>query len=136
MSDMAPAPHTGPNMRGHGGEASWMIGVILILLGVAFMLEQAGVIAMTGNWWAVFIYLAAAASFLNVWRSYRARGEFGPAAGGSLVWGLALTMVASIFAFNLSWDMWWPSILIAVGVGIVASYLFQGATRKPGGGEG
>jgi hypothetical protein len=40
--------------------------------------------------------------------------------------------VASIFFFNLEWDRWWPVILIAVGVGIVAGNLLGNMTRKPG----
>jgi len=111
-----------------------MVGVILILLGLAFMLERVGVISMVGNWWAIFIYLAAFASFANVWRSQRANGRFTPAATASLVWGLVLTVVASIFLFSLSWDVWWPVILIAVGVGIVAGYLL--GDRKPASGGG
>jgi hypothetical protein len=108
-----------------------MVGLILILLGIAFFLERSGVISMVGNWWAIFIYLAAFASFANAWRVYRGAGAFHQAAGGSLTWGLVLTVVASIFMFNLAWGIWWPTILIAVGVGIVvSSYLGRGA-RKP-----
>ena len=131
MSDMAPAPHDDWRTHRRGAEGSWVVGVILILLGTAFLLERAGLIAFTGNWWAVFIYLAALASFANVWRAYRARGSFGPQAGGSLTWGLALTVVASIFMFDLSWDMWWPAVVIAVGVGMLLSSLLGNATRKP-----
>ena len=35
-------------------------------------------------------------------------------------------MVATIFAFNLLWDMWWPMILVAIGVGIVVGYALRG----------
>jgi len=133
MSDMTPAPHAGSPVRHHDGEgSSWMIGVVLILLGLAFLLERAGVISMLGNWWSIFIYLAAFASLANAWRSYRAH-EFGSNASGSLVWGLVLVVVASIFMFNLSWDMWWPAIVIAIGAGIVAGTLIGNSLRKPGG---
>jgi hypothetical protein len=132
MSDMTPAPREEWRAHHRGGEeASWIVGVILILLGGAFMLERSGVFVLTGNWWSVFIYLAAAASFLNMWRSYRARGEFGAGAGSSLTWGLVLTVIATIFLLNLTWDMWWPAILIAVGVGMVLSNWLAGSTRKP-----
>ena len=43
--------------------------------------------------------------------------------------GDALT-VASIFLFNLLWDTWWPAILVAVGIGIVAGYALGTITRK------
>jgi hypothetical protein len=134
MSDTSPEPREGGSSHSRGGEtASWMVGVILILLGVAFMLERSGVFVLTGNWWSVFIYLAAGASFLNMWRAYRARGDFGPAAGGSLTWGLVLTVIATIFLLDLEWNMWWPTILIAVGVGMVLSNGLANVTRKPDG---
>ena len=130
MSDMTPTPRDEWRYHRHGGEGSWMFGVVLILVGMAFLAERAGVISLVGNWWAVFIYLAALASFWNVWRSYRARGGFGAQAGGSLTWGLVLTVVASIFVFDLAWSVWWPAVVIAVGVGMVLSSVLGNATRK------
>ena len=111
------------------------MGVILILLGTVFFMQNAGYLALTGNWWALFIYLGAFASFANAWRSYRAKGEFGSTATGSLTWGLVLTVVASIFLFDLVWDTWWPAILVAVGVGIVAGSVLGSLTRGSGGGS-
>jgi drug/metabolite transporter (DMT)-like permease len=127
MTEIAPAPHGAPDTRKHRDKeaTSWIFGVILILLGVAFFLENAGYVVMTGNWWAVFIYLAAFASFANAWRSYHSKGEFGSTATGSLIWGLVLSVVATIFMFNLLWDQWWPAILVAIGVGIVVGYVLR-----------
>ena len=118
--------------RRRGGESgSWVLGVILIILGVAFLLQQAGYLALSGNWWAVFIYLASFGSFANAWRSYRAGGQFGSAATGSLIWGLVLLVVATILLFELSWDLWWPVILVAVGAGIVIGHLLRTVTKTP-----
>jgi hypothetical protein len=114
-----------------GQGASWIVGAVLIVLGIVFFLEQGGYVTLAGNWWALFIYLAAAAVFVNMWRAYRATGEFGRQATGSLVWGLVLTVVASIFLFDLVWDRWWPAILVAVGAGIIAGNVLGSATRKP-----
>lgn len=89
MSDVTPSPHDDWRSRRHAGETgSWIAGVILILLGVAFMLERSGIFTLTGNWWSIFIYLGAFAGFANAWRSYRAGRGFDSAAGGSLTWGL------------------------------------------------
>lgn len=132
MSQTAPAPQ-GPmdTRRHHGGEgASLIVGIILIVLGVVFFLQQSGYLVLTKNWWAAFIYIGAFACFANAWRAYRASGVFGSQATGSLTWGLVLTVVATIFWFNLLWDLWWPAILIAVGVGIVAGYLLRGLPNR------
>lgn len=122
MSDMSPVPvHHHDPRRGEG--TSWIVGVVLIVLGSVFMLERSGYAILTGNWWALFIYVAAAASLLNAWRSQRSAGRFGPAAITTLVWGLVLAVVATILFFNLAWDVWWPGIMVAVGIGIVTGYL-------------
>jgi drug/metabolite transporter (DMT)-like permease len=132
MAETTPEPRRSRARRHTGAETTgWIAGVVLIVLGVAFLLQQNGYVVLTGNWWAIFIYLLAAASFINVWRSYRSSGEFSSGATSSLIWGLVFTVVASIFMFNLSWDAWWPAILVAIGAGIVAGYLLRDATAKP-----
>ncbi len=134
MAHTVSAPQGTPDsQRRRNTEAtSWIVGVVLILLGAAFLLENSGYVVFTGNWWAVFIYLAAIASFANAWRSYHATGRFGATATGSLTWGLVFTVVATIFFFNLLWDLWWPVILVAVGVGIVVGNLLGALTRTRG----
>ena len=121
----SPVPVTGGSAEKdqgqRGGSFGWIGGIVLIALGVTFMLQQRGF--MIGNWWAIFIYIAAFANFANMARAWRKDGRFTPAATGSLVGGLLLTTIASIFMFNLQWDLWWPAILIAIGTGIVAGGL-------------
>lgn len=127
MAHTAPAPRGASDSRRHRDKeaTSWIVGVALILLGGIFLAQSAGYLTLTGNWWALFIYLGSAGTLVNAWRSYQARGGFDSGAAGSLVWGLVLAVVASIFAFNLAWDTWWPAILIAVGIGIVIGYAFR-----------
>jgi hypothetical protein len=126
MPDNEPlAPGAEDRKPKDGDKSSWMIGVILVLLGIAFLLQNAGVVSADSNWWAIFIYLAAFASFANVWQSYRAKGGFTKHATGSLIWGFVLTVIATILLFALSWDLWWPAILIAVGAGIVLGRVLE-----------
>ena len=133
MAETVSTPQGVPDSRRHHDKeaTSWVVGIVLILLGAALLLENSGYVVLTGNWWAVFIYLAAIASFANAWRSYRTMGQFGATATGSLTWGLVFTVVATILFFNLVWDLWWPAILVAVGVGIVAGYVLGSITRQP-----
>ena len=104
--------------------ANWIFGVLLIVVGVAFLLQNAGYFVLSGNWWAIFLYAGAIASFANAWRAYRSESS-GFSATGSLIWGLVLMVVATIFAFNLLWDQWWPAILVAVGIGIVVGRMLE-----------
>ena len=127
MSETAPGPQGPPHAGRHHERqgASLLAGVVLILLGVAFFLERLGFVTLAQNWWAVFIYAAAVVCFGNAWRAWRSSSVFGAQATTSLTWGLILTVVASIFMFNLLWSIWWPAILIAAGVGIVVGYLLN-----------
>jgi len=108
-------------------KTGWFVGVVLIALGLIFLLENFGYV-FTENWWALFIYLGAAATFVNMWREWRIAGWFNSKAAGSLTFGLVLTTVASIFLFDLLWDTWWPLILVAVGAGIVIGWILGSAT--------
>lgn len=132
MAQAAPSPQGSSEPRRHreGEGASLIVGVVLILLGLAFFLERFGYFTLTGNWWAVFIYVGAIACFANSWRAFRAVGVFDSRATGSLTWGLLLMVVGSIFMFDLVWDVWWPTILVAVGAGIVVGNVLNRLTDK------
>jgi len=134
MAQTMQTPQGSPDSRTNRERegASLVVGIILILLGLAFLLERSGYFTLTGNWRAVSIYVGAIACFANAWRSYRATRVFGSAATGSLTWGLVLTAVGSIFTFDLLWDLWWPMILIAVGAGIVVWNVLNRLTERPG----
>ncbi len=91
-------------------------GLILIGLGLIFLLSQT-----TGfylhNWWAIFILIPAGRKLSEAWHSYRANGRFQGQAGHALVGGLLLSTVAAFFLLDLSWGLFWPIILIVVGIG-------------------
>jgi hypothetical protein len=116
----------GPDSQEHRKDetTNWVIGVLLILVGVAFLLQNAGYFVLSGNWWAIFIYAVALVNFVKAWRAYRAEPK-GFSATGSLIWGFVLTVVATILALNLEWDQWWPAILIGVGAGIVIGRMLE-----------
>lgn len=99
----------------------WVAGLILIVLGVVFMLQSAGI--MVGNWWTVFIFIPALVNFYTMFRVWRKERRFTAAATGSLTGGLLLTTVATILLLELDWSKAWPAILISIGVGLVAGSL-------------
>jgi len=119
----APEPFTaqaddrGERRSGFG----WVAGLILIVLGIVFMLQSAGI--MVGNWWTIFIFIPAAVNFYNMFRVWRRERRFTAAASGSLTGGLLLTTVGTILLLDLDWSKAWPAILISIGVGLVAGSL-------------
>jgi hypothetical protein len=110
----------------YAGGGAWLAGVGLIVLGVIFMLQNMGLV-LIGNWWALFILLPALGSFAAAYGAYRDNGgRLNALARGSLISGLILTAVAAFFLLDLDWGKWWPSLLILVGIGTLASALLPG----------
>jgi hypothetical protein len=105
-----------------GGYYGWIGGVILILLGAVFLLQN-----LTGfsldNWWALFILIPAFGAFATAWNNYRSNGSLTSAGRGSLIGGFILTLIAGAFLFNLDLGNLWPVILIIIGLAILANAL-------------
>lgn len=97
-------------------------GLVLIAIGVIFLLQNT-----TGwrlhNWWALFILIPAFSAFSAAYRIYKDNNQLNPAARGSLISGLILTLVAAVFLLGLSWSILWPLVLVLVGLGILLGNL-------------
>jgi len=120
QSGYTPAPEPGAVTPKGGGSGQsgfgWVAGLILIVLGVVFMLQSAGI--MVGNWWTVFIYIPAGVSFYNTFRAWRRDGRFSASASGSFTGALLLSTVATLLLFD-AMTVWWPMILVAIGTGLI-----------------
>jgi hypothetical protein len=120
MSDSLP-PGEQPARR----NSAWIWGLILILIGAVFLLQNLRIIETVGNWWAVFILIPAFASFAGAWAIYQRRGRFSRAAVGPLTGGLVLLLVALIFLLDLDWGQIWPVFLIIFGIGALISSIVE-----------
>lgn len=103
----------------HGWGGPWIGGLILVLVGVIFLLQNFGM-KLPDNWWTVFILIPAAASLAAAWRAYEASGVANGAVFAPLIAGLILLAVFLALFFGLNWGMFWPVILIVVGLGVLA----------------
>lgn len=97
---------------------SWIPGVVLIALGVIFLFDNAFGVELD-NWWALFILIPAVVNLNNAWRRYRQAGRWTSSARSALTGGLLIGTVALIFLFELSWNLFWPVLLIILGAGIL-----------------
>src|SRR3954466_6183784 len=96
---------------------SWMIGFILIALGVIFLAQNFGY-PIPHNWWAFLILIPALGSFAAAWNMYRRSGnEITPPVRGSIIAGLVLTALALVFLLGIDFGKLWPVILILLGLG-------------------
>ena len=101
------------------GNDGWILGLVLIGLGLLFLLNNFFDIELVGNWWAVFILIPAVANLNRAWRHYRAAGRWTDSARSALIGGLLIGTVALIFLFDLDWSYFWPVLLIILGGGIL-----------------
>ncbi len=101
------------------GGGAWIGGAVLILLGVIFLLQNFAGFALR-NWWALFILIPAVIAFGNAINSFQAAGgRLSPPARGSLIGGLVLTLIALAFLFDFTSSLFWPILLIVLGLGLL-----------------
>ena len=106
----------------------WIGGVILIVLGVIFLLQNFG-FPLPQNWWAVFILIPAAAAFNGAWQTYRRKGQVTAGVSAAAISGTILTLLAVAFFFNFDFGKYWPVILILLGIAALSG----GFWRRNGG---
>ncbi|MEO8355424.1 MAG: hypothetical protein ABI621_05900 [Chloroflexota bacterium] len=138
MNDQSPVNHPQPEpLRRHDAAqrrtnrladpsrgGSWVAGLILIVLGIAFLMQNMGTFDFPlKNWWALFILIPAFGALDTGIRIYRSAGnQLTAPARGSLLVGLVLTFVTASFLFDLSWSYFGPVLIILVGIGILFTY--------------
>jgi hypothetical protein len=72
------------------------------------------------NWWALFILIPSAGSFLTAYRLFVTNDrKLTAASRGPLIGGIILLLVALIFLLDLNWGTMWPIFLIVIGAGIM-----------------
>src|SRR5512137_1892101 len=59
--------------RGSRSGGAWVMGAILIIIGIVFLLQNMNVFILN-NWWALFILIPAVGAFGAAWRSYQDAG--------------------------------------------------------------
>lgn len=103
-----------------------MLGGILIIVGIAVLVQNLGGPALN-NWWALFILFPAVGCFGTAWNTYQNAGGRLTAAGrSSLIAGLAFTMGSAIFLFDLNWMVMGPVLLILAGISILMNVVIPG----------
>ena len=107
--------------RGIPGGSTWVVGLILIVLGGAFLIQNLGKVYFPfTNWWALFILIPALGSLDRAFRAYKNAGnQLTAFARNSAFVGVILLIVTGLFLFNLSWTFYGPMLLILVGLGVL-----------------
>ncbi len=95
-----------------------VFAVVLILVGVAVMVSNLTDYSFE-NWWALFMLIPAGAILMNVWHDYKENGRLSRKSSGAVIPGVIILTMVAIFLFNLSWAIFWPISIIAVGLSIL-----------------
>jgi hypothetical protein len=115
------------NTQNHSANrnGAWIIGVILVLLGVVFLMQNFMNLSF-GNWWALFILIPALGSFNNAYQAYTDGGnQMTPHVRSSFMWGILFTLITAIFLFSLNWSLLGPVILIVLGLGVLLNVVIK-----------
>jgi hypothetical protein len=108
------------HMERHGAHRfAWFGGAVLVILGVALLLENLGV-RFLENWWALFVLIPAFWSYLAAYDNYQDNGRLTKTAAGSLTVGVLLTLLTLIFLFNIGLGVFWPVLLIVAGLAFLS----------------
>ena len=102
-------------------DSGWIIGVILIVLGGLFLLQNMGIYKFQlNNWWALFILIPAIGAFERALHYYRkAENQWTSQVSNSMLLGVVLGLVTLGFLFNIGWTYFGPALIILVGLGIL-----------------
>ena len=99
-------------------DATKIFAVVLILVGIAVLVNTFTDYSLE-NWWALFMLLPAGYIFMTAWRDYNKNGRLSHKNSGSIIPGLVMLAMVAIFLFNLSWTIFWPVTIIAIGASIL-----------------
>ena len=122
MSNQLPPPDEGNRSRSKPDSRPWIGGVILIILGVIFLLQNVRGFYLN-NWWALFILIPAFGSFADAWTNYRQAGRLTRRGRGALISGGVFLLLTATFLFNWNWGLVLPVLLIVWGVTLLLNSL-------------
>ena len=122
MNDQLPPPDGANQPRRRSDNRPWIGGIILIVLGVIFLLQNTRGFYLN-NWWALFILIPAFSAFADAWSRYRQAGRFNRRVRGALISGCVFLLVAATFLFNWNWSIVLPVLLIIWGVTLLLNSL-------------
>lgn len=95
--------------------------IILLIVGVVLLAQNFGLVTLPENWWAFFLLIPAAGSLVAAVRHYRdADNEITGDVIGSLISTAIFTTLWATFFFEFGWGLFWPVLLIAIGLGLLA----------------
>jgi len=109
------------------GRAAWFGGAVLIIVGLAFIVENLHLpFIQENNWWAVFLLIPIVAILDDIYRIYTTMPERKAGAIVSKSVGLlVIGTIMVIFLFGINLGIYWPVLLIAAGLVFLVAALIK-----------
>ena len=114
--------------RGTNQPSLIWIGLVFILAGAVILLNQLSILPFELNWWALFILFPAFGTLTRAYNRYRStndvfeQGVMIPALVGLFMLFLFVSLFAGD-AIDLHLRVYWPIILIVLGLGLIVGRL-------------
>ncbi len=108
---------------------AWIGGTILLLLGSLLFFQNLGVL-FAANWWALLFFIPAFGAYAAAWDNYRKNGSVTRRAVGALVVGVLLTALTLGCLLDLNLSLFWPALLMMVGLLSLWTALFPTALHR------
>ncbi len=127
MSDIPQTTKTSESPTSKRGRAAWFGGAVLIIVGLAFIIENLHLpFIEEGNWWAIFLLIPIVAILDDIYRitSTGTEGKAG-AITSKLVGLLIIAAIMIIFLFGINLGIYWPVLLIAAGLVFLVAALVK-----------
>jgi phosphatidylserine synthase len=129
MADPTNAAESHTNRPPHP-EGNWpgisIVGLAVVVVGLIFLARNFGMdLPLPERWWEIFILLPAAASLVSAARFYRMDGRVSSRVAGAATGGVLMLAVALILFLDLEWSLFWPVMVIIVGLGFMARGSFR-----------
>ncbi len=123
MSENLPPNERPARSRTISATPALWVGVVLVLLGLFFLLENLGVplpnwpiFRLHANWWALFLLIPAGLILSRVYQAYQEQGQLTRHMRNQLLIGVLILIAAATALFNVNWAVFWPFLLIAGGL--------------------
>lgn len=127
MSENPQTPPTPASNVSKRGRSAWFGGVVLIIVGLAFIVENLHLpFIKEGNWWAIFLLIPILAILDDIYHIYTTTPEGKAGAITSKVVGLLIvSAIMVIFLFGINLGIYWPVLLIAAGLAFLIAAIIR-----------
>ena len=110
----------------YAGGLGWLVGLILVVIGGLYLLNELGFMTELTNWWALFLLVPAVVILSTALGAFRRNGgRWTPAVVFPLLGSLLLAGLTAAFLFGFDYGWLWSLFLIGAGLLLLAGQFLR-----------